>query len=184
MGLMTNVRMLAAAAVVAVVSAGSALALPYSLVKVYDPGNDCSGVFGQGFENCESPDGSPIIAKYDVGNAQPWTLNTSVFPGLVNSMFTMTFTDGKSGTWSYNGTTGVKITSFVLKAGSAFAYYKMNTPSASFSNIAWSTSDLGNKNLSHFSAYDTVAPVPLPASGILMLGVIGGIAALRRRMAA
>ena len=39
------------------------------------PGNDCSGVFGQGFANCKipaniDPNESPIIIKFDIGEAE------------------------------------------------------------------------------------------------------------------
>lgn len=186
-------KMLALAAATALSSAASALALPYSFVASYD-GNDCAGVFGKPFAECTTPDGtdtpngSPIIAKYNT-DGTGWEVNTGVFPGLLSSMFTLTGTSGNSGTWSYNGTTGVMITSFVVKAGGGgnsgggFSLFKMNTPSTSFSNIAWDTATLGDKNLSHISFYDTAAPtvIPLPAGIWMMMAVAGGLVALGRR---
>jgi hypothetical protein len=37
------------------------------------------------------------------------------------------------------------------------------------------------KSVSHISAYYTVAPIPLPAAGWMLLAGIGGLAAMRRR---
>jgi len=39
----------------------------------------------------------------------------------------------------------------------------------------------GNQGLSHINLYGTIAPVPLPAAGGLLLAALGGLAMIRRR---
>lgn len=180
---------IAAAALALVgVTSGAALAAPVNAPYTLVPGSPFEGnECGKGgFDKCIYA-GSPVIAKYDVGGG--WTLNNTVFPLITSSMFTVTGTPGTSGTWSYDGTT-VKITHFVLKAGPEYAVFKMNVPGTDFTAIDWSTAagglvnDKGNaRELSHITFFDTVAPIPLPAAGWLMIAGIGGLAALRRRKA-
>jgi hypothetical protein len=197
MGMFGKLRTVAAAALFAFGATGAAMAVtlvtpinaPYTLVPGGPTsGNDCSGVFGQGFANCKYK-GSPVIAKFNT-DGTGWELNTGVFPGISSSMFTLTGTSGNAGTWSYNGTTGVAITAFVLKAGNEFAIFEMNTPGTSFTDIDWSTAlgELTNprgegRDLSHITFYDTadMAPIPVPAAGLLLVSAVGGMAVLRRR---
>ena len=151
-------------------------------------GNDCSGVFGQGFENCVDPTGSPIIAKYDTaGDTTPatWSIN-SLFSGVLSSMFTLVFNDtaGKTGSWTYDPgscTTCPAVTSYAVKAGNGFRWYYTDPKEAIFSGT-WATP--GNKGLSHISFYDTApppAPVPVPAAGLLLMGALAGLGLIKRR---
>jgi hypothetical protein len=45
----------------------------------------------------------------------------------------------------------------------------------------WSNVPRQGAGLSHVTLYGSVAPVPLPAAGLMLLGALGGLAALRRR---
>lgn len=154
-------------------------------------GNDCSGVFGQGFEDCKDPTGSPIVAKYDEDKGA-WSINP-MFPGVLSSYFTLTYDDdeGKSGTWTYDPgacSTCPVITSFVVKASNAFRWYFTDPKQAIFSGT-WSTAGLNGTRpapgLSHISFYDTApVPVPVPAAGLLLVAALGGLGmAARRRKA-
>jgi hypothetical protein len=84
-----------------------------------------------------------------------------------------------SGIWEIGNPDGYTSIMFVLKAGSNFAAFLLD--SAALMAGDWSTS----RGLSHASVYysgePTPAPVPLPASALLLLGGVGGLAALRRR---
>ena len=61
-------------------------------------GNDCSGVFGQGFANCKipaniDPNESPIIIKFDFGETAYVTeINSALFPTIDGSEFSFDFT--------------------------------------------------------------------------------------------
>lgn len=149
-------------------------------------GNDCSGVFGQGFENCKDPTGSPVIAKYDTPDRETtgkWSIN-SLFSGVLSSMFTLVFNDseGKSGSWTYNQgscTTCPVVTSYTVKAGNGFRWYYTDPKEAIFSGT-WGTPR--NKGLSHITFYDTAppAPIPLPAAGFLLMGALAGLGLMKR----
>ena len=58
-------------------------------------GNDCSGVFGQGFANCKipadiDPNESPIIIKFDVGTGGGLTFEINpLFPTIDGSEFAL-----------------------------------------------------------------------------------------------
>lgn len=47
----------------AAISFGFVSGASAAVIEYY--GSDCSGVFGQGFESCRSPTGSPIIIKFN-----------------------------------------------------------------------------------------------------------------------
>ena len=99
---------LAAAALLAVSIAGlsgeahadTISQVPFSTGSLTWPGNDCSGLFGQGFTNC-AYNGSPIIGKFNFDNGVPGLveLNTSLFTGLQASWFTI---DPIAKTWKYD----------------------------------------------------------------------------------
>ncbi|WP_175566871.1 hypothetical protein [Rhodovulum sp. ES.010] len=56
------------------------------------PANDCAGVFGESFDACVAPDGSPVIAKWDV-DEDKWEIN-SAFGDVTSSMFTVSYDSG------------------------------------------------------------------------------------------
>lgn len=141
------VSLAAAAAVAIVLSVGASTAQAATTPMSADlPGNDCSGFFGTGFNNCniffEDENGnktllSPVIAKYgivededdpDFGEFKVLETNTSVFPSIDGGEFTVnhdtTDPEGGSGDWTYNplgDDPAVKY--WVVKQGNAFTLF-------------------------------------------------------------
>jgi len=152
--------------------------------------NECGA---GGFDSC-TLFGSPTIAKYeyDDGVYGGNELNNTSFPSIDGSEFSVSLASNGSGTWSYTPGVGdpVVVTGFVVKAGSGSSgagysiYTWDDTSGTDFSSIAWDTSTLRNKALSHITFFDTgatISTIPLPAAGWMLLAGLGGIAALRRR---
>jgi hypothetical protein len=183
----TSVKRLAlATGLVMALSASTASAA--TLIATID-GNDCSGVFGQGFGNCAipsqyDPDMSPIIAKFnfnDDGTVSSQELNQALFPTIDGSEFSF---DGPAMTWTYNrGAGDPVITFFVAKGGDAFNLFQADDE---LSDNWWTPLNNGGNpaGLSHLSFYDTDGgdtDVPEPLSvALLGIGLLG--AALAQRM--
>jgi hypothetical protein len=167
-----------------------------ALITTID-GNDCSGVFGQGFANCEipatyDPTTSPVIAKVEYRSGTIYrTLVNPMFPTVDGSEFDIDFTVGtSSGTWTYTpGPGDPTITFFVAKGGPSFNLFKADDELMD----DWFTPDNPGGNpsgLSHITFYDTggeIDPdpdpdVPEPVSvALLGLGLLGAALAQRRR---
>lgn len=123
------------------------------------------------------------------------TTTSATFGSL---MVTLTFDEGvnftsesKSGTWTVTSgwPTGQRV-SFAFKGSSSYLLYEMDTFGATTGD--WDTTGLftGTNNspaaLSNFSVFVTegggdTPPIPLPATGLLVLGGLGVLASLRRR---
>lgn len=158
-------------------------------------GNDCAGVFGQGFENCKipanyDPNQSPVIIKFDYddnGNLSDISIN-SLFPTIDGSEFDIVFGPGGSGTgtWTYTpGPGDPAIHFFVAKGGplgfnlfsnlgdpNSDSYYTPNTPAGK------------PAGLSHITFYDsggTLHQVPEPAPIALLGAALFGLIAFGRR---
>ena len=156
-------------------------------VIFFDGASDCSGVFGQGFDNCAFND-SPIIIKFE--SLVDVEVN-SLFPTIDGSEFAF-FPDDPdfaSGTWVYtpNDPEDPLIRYWVAKAGNGFNLFWEGTPapdsaSVQFSNI-WFTP--GEKELSHLSFYDTRGQrVPGPSSLVLVGLALTVLAFAHRRRTA
>ena len=176
------------ALVVAGLSAFSSMASA-DFIQTFE-GNDCSGVFGQGFENCKipaniDPNQSPIIIKFNFSDDVPGEIEiNSLFPTIDGSEFAFTGIGTGTGTWTYTpGAGDPGINFFVAKGGPNFNL---------FSNLGDPNSDNWNTplgpsgqptNLSHIDFYDTGTPVQVPEPGSLALLGVGllGIAGLARR---
>lgn len=80
--------------------------------------NDCSGIFGQGFNNCKIDD-SPIIGKWD-RETDSWEVN-SAFNSITGDEFTITLpTDSTNGSWTYApGTDDPAVRFWVAKGGNS-----------------------------------------------------------------
>ncbi|ETX16714.1 hypothetical protein OCH239_01145 [Roseivivax halodurans JCM 10272] len=90
---------------------------------------------------------------------------------------------GTSGSW----TTPSAVAYFTVKSANSYVIYAANNALTG----SWSTMGINNKkgeqrDVSHISYWSTsdVSPVPVPAAGFLLIGALGGLAALRRRKAA
>lgn len=124
-----------------------------------------------------SKSGNPSVFSFDAANPA----------GRLSA--TLDSTDALSGSWAVTNWTGVEKAALILKGGNGFAAYLLDL-NAGLSG-AWVTQALINNGgnqpaLSHISLYTTpLAPVPLPAAGILLIGALGGLgfAARRRRRA-
>jgi len=86
-------------------------------------------------------------------------------------------------TWTISNPLGYTDIILVLKQASSFGGFILDTTVAL--DGLWGTLGPGmsENDYSHISAWhkSTVAPVPVPAAGLLMIGALGGLAALRRR---
>jgi hypothetical protein len=146
-------------------------------LNAYDPdgpGGNPAGIFGSA--------NWVLTAKLDMPNP------LGSYTGGTVGIFSMTINaDGKSGTWSVSSWLGIEAATLVLKGGPNFAAYLLDL-TAGLSG-EWRTDALlvGNPQrpntagLSHISLYTTPAVIPVPAAGLLLLGALGGLAALRRR---
>ncbi len=83
----------------------------------------------------------------------------------------------RSGAWSLDSFGGYPNVFISLKAGNTFAAFLLDMTAGLTGS--WTTS----RNLSHASVYVRGGPtvVPLPATALLLIGAMGGLAAMRRR---
>lgn len=187
MGMFARVRAVAAAATLTLTMTafgGATDAQAAYLHMDSYQGNDCSGVFGQGFENC-AISGSPIIAKFTPGEGAE--LNNSAFPSVNGAEWSF---DSDSpfgtGTWTYSpGANDPSIRYWVAKAGNEFnLFYYTELAGGTLADAlavttgSWITplnQQGAPRGLSHISFYDTGRQtVSEPTSlALLALSLIG-----------
>ncbi len=161
-------------------------------------GNDCSGVFGQGFANCKipanfDPNESPIIIKFDGFNAADGSfstveINEALFPSIDGNEFSFVFNpaNGSGGTWTYTpGPDDPAINFFVAKGGPNFNLFSnLGDPNSDDWLTPINPNNQQRFGLSHLDFYDSEGP-PVPVAEPRSLALLGvgllGIAALVRR---
>jgi hypothetical protein len=178
-----------------------------NLVSGFVAGNDCSGLFGTGFENCEVND-SPVIAKFK-GNPTEGLedVNNGDYPTIDGDEWTFTGNgDFKTGSWQYNPDDGNDpgIRYWAAKAGNGFNFFYMidgDAATCSAANVLtvaclnqaqtvtsgeWFTP--GGKGLSHLTFYNTgdhggggSQDIPEPAAMAGLMAVGAGIVLNRRK---
>jgi len=172
-----------------------------------DGENDCSGVYGQGFENCAiGPIGgerlSSIIVKFDVDEDE--IVINPLYPEFDLDDFDFdTVGDFGEGSWAYNPDAVVGIKFWVANAGNGFnVFYRLSDDDEancgdfdafecmSLAELSyqgdWMT-PLNNqgrpRGLSHLSFYDSEVRIPEPGTLTLLgLGLLG-MGLSRRRIA-
>lgn len=141
--------------------------------------------------------GSPSLAKCDQGGTAGTVCSKwedGLAPGNHVPGFSVTFVDSKTANWTFDPTavTGVALADVLfpkyiaVKGGNFYNVWEIvvGTLSGVVSTQGIAVGGPGNQpDISHISFYDSVgpAPIPLPAAGLMLLGALGGLAAVRRR---
>jgi hypothetical protein len=155
-------------------------------------GNDCSGVFGTGFNTCAIPanthpgvehPASPVIIKFSfaggifsiaVEDGEP-AINSALFPTIDGSEFEFDIEtnptcqlDARCGTWTYvpgAGDPAAIVTFWAAKGGPSFNLFADDS-GGPVTTGTWLTPLVGMNNnpseLSHLTFYDTGASPPPP----------------------
>jgi hypothetical protein len=190
-----SLKTLAAASALALLAGAAGAAT----VKTYCPGTsgagdreftvtiegpDAAGCVLWGSGNTDIPaNEAAILAEVSPAILLDKSDGASLVPGVE---ILVTGVKSLSGLWEILVPTGFTLTNafIALKSGEGqldpdFALFSI--PDGILSG-SWSI-DAGNQSLSHISLYGTLVPatVPVPAAGLLLIGALGGLAALRRR---
>lgn len=117
---------------------------------------------------------SPAIATLTFGSAQS---SFTLLWGSIDSYNTLTFNLSGGGTRSFDG--GAIASNAGIACGSPSNY--ACTAKVAFNFRDGETFDSVSFGATSQAFEFALAPVPLPATGLLLLGGLGGIAALKRR---
>jgi hypothetical protein len=147
-----------------------------------------SGPSGTTFSLTDATDSVCISGQNDAGAGGYFAGNPTVFgvsgwkladkndgggDGVINFV-TAPVNGAKSGSWSIDSLKGLSHVAIALKAGNGFGLFRINTLAG-----RWTS----GKDLSHASVWysGTPAAIPLPATGLLLIGALGGLGLARRR---
>ena len=183
------------AAAALVVTAGAASAAPVQTLcpgtvgtgdrefTVTIEGPTAAGCVLWGAGNTDTPVNAALI---DAANGAASLLDKTDSVGASGVVITATGISALSGLWSIVVPSGFSLTNafLALKSGNGQLdpdWALFSIPNGILSG-SWSITN-GSQSLSHISLYGTLVPaaIPLPAAGFLLLGALGGLAALRRR---
>lgn len=146
-------------------------------------GNDSDQSGGNGVVNVNTVGGTGLFGTSNWTLDSRYDANGSYNP---NGILTISNVSSNmlSGDWSVSSWAGIGSAMLVIKGGSGFASYLLDMTAGTLGQ--WVTYALTNNGgntpqVSHISLYTTPAPVPVPAAGLLLVGGLGAIAALRRR---
>ncbi len=188
---------LKALAISGALSVAGVLPAHAALIDTFE-GNDCSGVFGQGFADCRVPEelsgvegGTPVIIKFefnDNGGVTVVSINDALFPTIDGLEFSFDFgADGNTGTGTWSYTQGVgdpDITVFAAKGGNIG--FNLFSTEGDYSDVEYFTPNNPNGSpagLSHLTFYDTNGDIDAAEPGTLALFGLGllGLGLGRRR---
>lgn len=124
----------------------------------------------------------------DIFTTETWTFGDKInLPDMVGKYLKISFSSTKlTGTWSLlDGLSfsAGELYAIALKGATTSFVYLLDT---SFTSGTWSMIDLKNRggktpSLSNITLFGTAAPIPLPATGLLLVGAVAGLALMRRR---
>ncbi len=138
--------------------------------------------------NCDSLSGRPCLALNDNETSTVTTLDSSAF--AVSSFWFQLLGQGTDNTLtvtsSAGGTLSLPVSTYDHNdGGQVFDFTSLSDYGTAWSNLVsltFSTSEGGNVRIDDLELTGGgVAPVPVPAAGLLLLTAIGGISVLRRR---
>ncbi len=166
----------------------SASGVNFTLTQTYAPYGDPLKV------DCfpGANDSNTIDSNFSLFNVKGWTLGEKYsigedgqpsVSGDMNVSFSLAPTNGGGPLWTVSNSKGYSSIVLVLKQANAFAAFLLDTNYKLAGT--WKTEGPGQSTygLSHASVYYTRLPsaVPLPATGLLILGGMGALAAFRAR---
>jgi hypothetical protein len=171
------------------IAAGAGNAATLSCSTDANGGSDATFYLGNSTQaTCLPTDGvsslndtNTIDSSFSLFGKTGWVLSdkndSSDGNGLIEFL-TAPINGTKSGDWAIDTLAGLTHVVITLKAGGGFGAFLLDLTVENPLAGTWAST----KGLSHASIYynGTPAPIPLPAAGFLMLGALGGLAALRR----
>ena len=185
-----SLKVLLAAGAMALVTGGANAATLTCSTITKSENNDATFTLGNStLATCLPIDGesnlndtNTIDADFSLFGKTGWVLsdkNDSAEGNGIIEFLTAPVNGTKSGSWAIDTLAGLTHVVITLKAGGGFGAFLLDLTVADPLAGTWAST----KDLSHASIYynGTPATIPVPAAGFLLMGALGGLAALRRR---